>query len=175
MSGMNPFLEVAVEAALEAGGILTTEFARPPDISYKGEVDIVTQADRRSEQAIVARLRTRFPQHAIVAEEGGGSERDSPFRWHVDPLDGTTNFAHGYPCFAVSIGLEEAGELITGVIYQPISGELFTAAKGQGAFLNNKRIEVSRVPTLGTGLLATGFPSKKRGHSQNINYYWEYT
>ena len=109
---MNPFLEVAIEAALEAGGILTAEFARPVDISYKGEVDIVTQADRRSEQAIVARLRARFPKHAIVAEEGGGSESDSPFRWHVDPLDGTTNFAHGYPCFAVSIGLEDPGDLI---------------------------------------------------------------
>ena len=80
-------------------------------ITYKGEVDLVTQADRRSEQAIVTRLRTYFPKHAIVAEEGGGYETDSPFRWFVDPLDGTTNFAHGYPCFAVSMGLEEAGEL----------------------------------------------------------------
>ena len=94
---------------------------RPPKISYKGEVDIVTQADRRSEEAVVTRLRTHFPTHAIVAEEGGGQETDSPFRWLVDPLDGTTNFAHGYPCFAVSIGLEEAGELIVGAIYQPVT------------------------------------------------------
>ena len=175
MSGMNPFLEVAVEAALEAGGILTTEFARPPDISYKGEVDIVTQADRRSEQAIVTLLRTRFPKHAIVAEEGGGSERDSPFRWHVDPLDGTTNFAHGYPCFAVSIGLEEAGELITGVIYQPVSGELFTAVKGGGAYLNQKKIHVSAIEKLATSLLCTGFPSVKRSQNPNIHYYWDFT
>src|SRR5712691_13235411 len=142
---MNRFLEVAVDAAREAGAILMAEFDRPVKISYKGEVDIVTQADRRSEQAIVTRLRTHFPKHAIVAEEGGGSESDSRFRWHVDPLDGTTNFAHGYPCFAVSIGLEEDGELIVGVIYQPVTGELFTAIKGEGAYLNQKRIHVSKV------------------------------
>ena len=130
----NSYLEVAVEAALEGGAILLAEFAHPAKISYKGEVDIVTQADRRSEQAMVTRLRTHFPTHAIVAEEGGGYETDSPFRWHVDPLDGTTNFAHGYPCFAVSIGLEEDGELIAGAIYQPISKELFTAAHGEGAY-----------------------------------------
>src|ERR1700722_819816 len=106
---MNSFLDVAVETARGAGAILLAEFARPVKISYKGEVDIVTQADKRSEEAIVSRLRTHFPKHAIVAEEGGGSESDSPFRWHVDPLDGTTNFAHGYPCFCVSLGLEEAG------------------------------------------------------------------
>jgi myo-inositol-1(or 4)-monophosphatase len=175
MSSTNPFLEVAIEAAHEAGGILTTEFARPVDISYKGEVDIVTQADRRSEQAIVTLLRTRFPKHAIVAEEGGGSESDSPFRWHVDPLDGTTNFAHGYPCFAVSIGLEEAGELIAGVIYQPISGELFTAVKGGGAYLNQKKIHVSAIEKLATSLLCTGFPSVKRSQNPNIHYYWDFT
>src|ERR1700680_5217738 len=108
---MNSFLEVAIDAASEGGGICMGELDRPVKINYKGEVDIVTQADRRSEQAIVTRLRTHFPKHAIVAEEGGGSESDSRFRLHVDPLDGTTNFAHGYPCFCVSIGLEEACEL----------------------------------------------------------------
>jgi myo-inositol-1(or 4)-monophosphatase len=172
---MNPFLEVAIEAAREAGGILMKEFARPVSISYKGEVDIVTQADRRSEQAIVTRLRMHFPQHAIVAEEGGGTENESPFRWHVDPLDGTTNFAHGYPCFAVSIGLEEAGELITGVIYQPVSEELFTATKGDGAYLNQKKIHVSAIEKLATSLLATGFPSIKRAQNPNIHYYWDFT
>src|SRR3984893_4246941 len=172
---MNSFLEVAVEAAREAGGILMTEFDRPVKISYKGEVDIVTQADSRSEQAIVARLRTHFPKHAIVAEEGGGSESDSPFRWHVDPLDGTTNFAHGYPCFAVYLGLEEAGELIVGVIFQPVSGELFTAVKGEGAYLNQKKIEVSRIEKLATSLLCTGFPSVKRSQNPNIHYYWDVT
>src|SRR5690349_6300318 len=175
MTGTNPFLEVAIEAALEAGGILMTEFSRPVKISYKGEVDIVTQADRRSEQAIVSRLRTRFPKHAIVAEEGGGKESESPFRWHVDPLDGTTNFAHGYPCFAVSLGLEEAGELIVGVIFQPVSGELFTAVKGEGAYLNQRKIEVSRIAKLATSLLSTGYPSVKRAQNPNFSYYWDFT
>src|SRR5215472_1324713 len=162
---MNSHLDVAVETAREAGAILLAEFDRPVKISYKGEVDIVTQADRRSEEAIVSRLRSHFPKHSIVAEEGSGAESESPFRWHVDPLDGTTNFAHGYPCFAVSIGLEEAGELTTGVVYQPITGELFTAVKGEGAHLNQKKIEVSRVEKLATSLLATGFPSAKRAQS----------
>jgi myo-inositol-1(or 4)-monophosphatase len=171
----NPYLEVAVEAATEGGAILLEEFDHPAKISYKGEVDIVTQADRRSEQSVVSRLRTHFPTHAIVAEEGGGHETDSRFRWHVDPLDGTTNFAHGYPCFAVSIGLEEDGELIAGVIYQPISRELFTAARGEGAYLNQKRIRVSGIEQLATSLLATGFPSAKRSHSSNIQYYWDFT
>src|ERR1700730_10725064 len=172
---MNSFLEVAIDAAREGGGILMAEFDRPVKISYKGEVDIVTQADRRSEQAIVTRLRTHFPKHAIVAEEGGGSESDSPFRWHVDPLDGTTNFAHGYPCFAVSIGLEKAGDLIAGVIFQPVSGELFTAVKGEGAYLNQKKIHVSAIEKLATSLLATGFPSVKRSQNPNIHYYWDFT
>ena len=172
---MNDFLDVAVEAALEAGEILVSEFARPVQISYKGDVDLVTQADRRSEEAVVSRLRTHFPKHAIVAEEGGGLETSSPFRWFIDPLDGTTNFAHGYPCFAVSIGLEEAGELIVGVIYQPITRELFTSAKGEGAYLNRKRIQVSKIDRLATSLLVTGFPSVKRMQNPNIHYYWDFT
>jgi myo-inositol-1(or 4)-monophosphatase len=172
---MNPFLEVAVDAAREAGSILLVEFDRPVKISYKGEVDIVTQADKRSEQSIVTRLRTHFPKHAIVAEEGGGTENDSPFLWHVDPLDGTTNFAHGYPCFAVSIGLEEAGELIAGVVFNPVSGELFTAVKGEGAYLNQKKIHVSPIEKLATSLLVTGFPSVKRTQNPNIHYYWDFT
>src|ERR1700737_100973 len=172
---MNSFLEVAIDAAREGGGLLVEEFARPVKISYKGEVDIVTQADRRAEQAIVTRLRARFPKHAIVAEEGGGSESDSPFRWHVDPLDGTTNFAHGYPCFAVSIGLEEAGELIAGVIYQPISGELFAGVKGEGAYLNQKKIHVSAIGKLATSLLATGFPSEKRAKNPNLHSYGDFS
>src|SRR6266852_7098339 len=113
---MNPYLEVAVETAREAGALLLAEFDHPAKISYKGEVDIVTQADRRSEEASVTRLRTHFPKHAIVAEEVGGSESDSGFRWYVDPLDGTTNFAHGYPVWNVTLALEKDGELIAGVV-----------------------------------------------------------
>lgn len=172
---MNPYLEAALEAAYEGGRVLLSEFDHPPSISYKGEVDIVTQADRKSEQVVVTLLRTRFPKHAIVAEEGSGHESDSPFRWYVDPLDGTTNYAHGYPCFAVSIGLEEAGELTAGVVYQPVSQEMFSAVKGEGAYLNQKRIHVSRIERLATSLLCTGFPSAKRSHSPNIHYYWDFT
>jgi myo-inositol-1(or 4)-monophosphatase len=171
----NQFLEAAVETALEAGGILLSEFDHPAKISYKGEVDLVTQADQRSEEAIVGRLRTYFPQHSIVAEEGGGQEGDARYRWIVDPLDGTTNFAHGYPCFAVSIGFEEAGELQVGVIYQPITKELFTTSRGEGAYLNERRIQVSSIDCLSTSLLATGFPSTKRARNPNIHYYWNFT
>lgn len=171
----NQYLDVAVETAIEAGSILLSEFDHPAKISYKGEVDLVTQADRQSEEAIVARLRTYFPTHAIVAEEGGGQEGDARHRWIVDPLDGTTNFAHGYPCFAVSIGFEEAGELQVGVIYQPVTKELFTACRGEGAYLNEKRITVSSIERLSTSLLATGFPSTKRARNPNILYYWNFT
>ena len=173
---MNSFLDVAIETAREAGGILLAEFDRPVKISYKGEVDIVTQADRRSEQAIVSRLRTHFPKHAIVAEEGGGAESESPFRWHVDPLDGTTNFAHGYPCFAVSIGLEEAGELIVGVILP--AGERRAVHGRQGRRGIPESEENSRCPELkssSTSLLCTGFPSVKRAQNPNIHYYWDFT
>jgi myo-inositol-1(or 4)-monophosphatase len=173
---MNEFLKVAIETAQQAGAVLRREFERPKEISYKGEVDIVTESDRRSEAMIVARLRERFPGHAIVAEEGGGAvAAGAKYCWHVDPLDGTTNFAHGYPCFAVSIGLCEDGEPIAGVVFNPVSGELFTAARGEGAYLDEKPIRVSLVDKLATSLVATGFPTHQRKRSANINYYWEFT
>lgn len=172
---MSNYLEAAVETAREAGKILLAEFDRPQRIDYKGEVDLVTAADRRSEEFIVGRLRSYFPQHSVVAEEGGGETNGGRFCWYVDPLDGTTNFAHGYPCFAVSIGLVEQDEPLVGVIYNPFSGELFSAERGAGAWLNQKRLEVSRVERLATSLLATGFPSRKRTQNPNIRYYWEFT
>ena len=173
---MNEFLKAAIEIAREAGAILRTEFDRPKEISYKGEVDIVTESDRRSEALIVARLREHFPGHAIVAEEGtGGEAAGAKYCWHVDPLDGTTNFAHGYPCFAVSIGLVEDGEPIAGVVFNPVSNELFTAARGEGAYLNSERIRVSTVDKLANSLVATGFPTHQRKNSANMNYYWEFT
>jgi myo-inositol-1(or 4)-monophosphatase len=188
---MSQFLEVAMEAAREAGAILLAEFDRPKKITYKGEVDIVTESDRRSEETIVARLRSHFPKHAIVGEEGGAqggsasSTASAPQHcWYIDPLDGTTNFAHGYPCFAVSIGLAEnvrAGEgplvsdLATAVVYNPVAGEMFTAERGEGACLNQKRIHVSSIERLSAGLLATGFPVQKRTQNPNIHYYWNFT
>ncbi|MFZ0820346.1 MAG: inositol monophosphatase family protein [Candidatus Acidiferrales bacterium] len=192
---MNSYLEVAIEAAREAGGILLAELDRPVQIAYKGDVDIITQADKRSELAIVSRLRTHFPKHAIVGEEGGAQSATtaetsgSKFTWYVDPLDGTTNFAHGFPWFCVSIGLAVSApgegasgnaaagkeELLAGVVYQPVTQELFTAAKGEGAYRNNKRIHVSKIDKLATSLLGTGFPAHKRAQNPNIHYYWNFT
>jgi myo-inositol-1(or 4)-monophosphatase len=172
---MNEFLQAAIDAAREAGAILLAESTRPKEISYKGEVDIVTATDRRSEAAIVSRLRQQFPGHGIIAEEGGGNPSQAKYCWHVDPLDGTTNYAHGYPCFAVSIGLLEDAEPIVGAVFNPISNELFTAARGEGAYLNANRIHVSRVEALAHCLVSTGFPTDQRKQSANINYYWEFT
>ena len=169
------YLEAAIETAQEAGKILREEFDHPAQITYKGEVDLVTQADKRSEQAIVTRLTKYFPEHSIAAEEGTGHESGSEFRWHVDPLDGTTNFAHGYPCFSVSIALAQRGALLAGVVYNPFYDELFAAARGAGATLNGKRIFVSKVDKLATSLLCTGFPVHKRQANPNIHYYWDFT
>src|SRR3984957_10567369 len=161
---MNQFLNTAIEAAQEAGRIILAGHARPKEIIYKGDVDLVTETDRKSEAAIVARLRHDFPQHKIVAEEGSAKD-DLPasFVWYVDPLDGTTNFAHGYPCFAVSIGLLKDGEPIVGVVLNPVSNELFSATLGGGAFLNGRPIQVSKIEKLSTSLVATGFPVHNSG------------
>jgi myo-inositol-1(or 4)-monophosphatase len=174
--GMNStYLQAAIEIAREAGKILCAEFERPRQISYKGEVDLVTEADKRSEQAIVRRLTELFPEHSVAAEEGTGSEKASEFRWHVDPLDGTTNFAHGYPCFCVSIALAQRDEPIAGVVHNPFHNELFAAARGQGATLNSKPIRVSNVETLSTSLLCTGFPVQNRQLSPNLAFYGDFT
>jgi myo-inositol-1(or 4)-monophosphatase len=174
--GAARFLEAAVEIAREAGALLLREFDRPQKIAYKGEVDLVTEADKRSEEAILARLRSRFPRHAIVAEEGGRQTAEgSRYCWYVDPLDGTTNFAHGYPVFAVSLGLVEDGEPLAGAVFNPVSQEMFSAARGQGAYLNQKRIRVSQTSRLALSLLGTGFPSHKRTQNPNISYYWQFT
>ncbi len=138
-------------------------------------MDLVTQADRRSEQTIVARLSKYFPDHAIAAEEGHGKDHDAEFRWHVDPLDGTTNFAHGYPCFSVSLALAHRDEVLVGVVYNPIYEELFAGARGEGATFNGNKISVSNVSTLSTSLLCTGFPVHKRQASPNIHYYYDFT
>ena len=173
---MNEFLETAVEVARDAGRVLRAEFERPKKISYKGDVDLVTESDKHSEAIIVSKRRERFPSHAIVAEEGSrGAATGAKYCWHVDPLDGTTNFAHSYPCFAVSVGLLEDGEPIAGVVLNPIAGELFTAGRGEGAYLNGKPIQVSPVEKLAMSLVATGFPTHQRANNRNIYYYWDFT
>ncbi len=165
------YLETAAEIARESGALLATYFERRVAFEMKGEYDLVTEADRASEALVVERLRAHFPTHAIVAEEGGGTEGTSEYRWYVDPLDGTTNFAHGFPFFNVTLGLERAGELIVGVVYDPVRREMFTAERGGGAYLNNHRIRVSATQRLAASLFATGFPNQKRGKNPNIHFY----
>ncbi len=160
---METYLNTAVEIAREAGALLAQLFDHPHEISYKRPSDLVTDADRRSEALIVERLRTHFPEHAIVSEEGGGHETSSDYCWYVDPLDGTTNFAHGFPAFAVSLGLVYRHESIAGVVYDPVRKEIFSAERGAGSYLNHKRIRVSKVGSLSESLLATGFPPFSHG------------
>ena len=174
----------AAEIAQEAGALLRRYFERGVATEYKGDVDLVTEADRASERLITERLSAAFPDHGIYGEEGVRQRVESDYRWYVDPLDGTTNFAHGFPVFCVSLGLEhrpaglpagQDGTLVAGVIYDPTRDDLFVAEKGQGAWRNGSRIHVSATKHLAEALLATGFPSRKRHVSPNIHFYQEFT
>jgi myo-inositol-1(or 4)-monophosphatase len=167
------YLETAVDIAREAGALLAHYLERRIAFETKGEFDLVTEADRASERLVVERLRTHFPAHAIVAEEGGGHTSPSDYCWFVDPLDGTTNFAHGFPVFNVTMGLARAGEIVTGVVYDPMRQEMFTAERGAGAYLNNRRIRVSNTKKVSESLASTGFPSRKRHHNINIHFYYQ--
>jgi myo-inositol-1(or 4)-monophosphatase len=176
--------------AREAGGQLREFFAQGVETEYKGDVDLVTVADRTVEKLIRTRLGEQFPEHGVYGEEGTRERMEGEFRWYVDPLDGTTNFAHGFPQFCVSMGLEQRrgleqraqglgpgqdGVLVAGVIYDPMRDELYTAERGKGARLNGKPIHVSRIPVLAEALVSTGFPSRKRHSSPNIHFYHEFT
>jgi myo-inositol-1(or 4)-monophosphatase len=169
------YLSAATEIAREAGQILRHFSDRSVAVEYKGSFDVVTVADRTSEELVIRRLQERFPSHSIIGEEGGSVDNGSEYVWHVDPLDGTTNFAHGYPWFAVSIGLERNGEGIAGVVYNPITEELYAAEKGSGAYLNNRRIAVSPLDKLETGLFATGFPASNRKENINVYYFHQFS
>jgi myo-inositol-1(or 4)-monophosphatase len=170
---MPSYLETSVEIAREAGALLSKYFERRVTFELKGEHDLVTEADRASEQLVIERLSSHFPSHSIVAEEGGGHIGSSEYCWYVDPLDGTTNFAHGFPMYNITMALEQSGELIAGVIFDPEHNELFTAERGSGAYLNNRRIRVSKVNRLENTLVATGFPSRKRHENVNIHFYYQ--
>jgi myo-inositol-1(or 4)-monophosphatase len=163
------------QIAREAGALLMEHFHQRVKVEYKGEADLVTIADRKSEALIRQRIRQQWPGHDILGEEGGLQDTGSDFRWYVDPLDGTTNFAHGFPVFCVSLGLEYKGEIIAGVIFDPTRDELFTAAKANGAFLNQQAIRVSKTASLAESLVATGFPSHKRHKNPNIFFYHQIT
>ena len=169
------FVPAMAEIAREAGALLMGYFHRRVKVEYKGDVDLVTEADRASEALITKRIRERWPGHNIMGEEGTRSEQGSDYRWYVDPLDGTTNFAHGYPVFCVSLGLEHKDERVAAVIFDPTRDEMFTAEKGGGAFLNGRPIHVSTVDNLAECLVATGFPSHKRHQNPNIFFYHQIT
>lgn len=177
-------VDPASRIAREAGALLRDFYHKGVATEYKGDVDLVTEADRASEKLIVERLHTAFPAHGIYGEEGTRSHLESEYRWYIDPLDGTTNFAHGFPVFCVSMGLErrgagvrgsEDGEIVAGVVFDPLREEMFTAIKGNGAFLNGTRIRSSRTPVLAEALVATGFPSHKRHLNPNIHFYHQFT
>ena len=162
----------AIEAATRAGEYIKQRLGNFERIDYKSAFNLVTDVDKGSEELILSILRTAFPQDNILAEEGGGAAKSGGRRWLIDPLDGTTNFAHSYPFFSVSIGLEIDGILEVGVVFNPISGELFSAERGGGAFLNDKRIHVSDVPALDKSLLATGFPpDTAKAFNRNIESF----
>jgi myo-inositol-1(or 4)-monophosphatase len=167
------YLETAVDIAREAGALLSTYFERRVAFELKGQADLVTEADRASERLVVERLRSHFPSHSIVAEEGGDHKGSSGYTWHVDPLDGTTNFAHGFPIYNVTLGLEHDGEMVVGVVFDPSRQEMFTAERGAGSYLNNRRMRVSAAKRLSESLVATGFPSRVRHHNVNIHFYYQ--
>jgi myo-inositol-1(or 4)-monophosphatase len=152
------FLATAAEAALQAGAIQRSRYGQKVEIHHKGEIDLVTEVDRACEQAIVAFIRERFPEHDIVAEETALDRTGSRYVWFVDPLDGTTNFAHGYPFFCASVALTMSGERVAGAVYDCVKDELFTAERGVGAFLNGRRLRVSEAAALNDAMLITGFP-----------------
>jgi len=155
---MESFRDLAIRAAQKAGGILQTRLGRIKRIDYKGAVNLVTEMDFRSENIIVSEIREKYPGHGFLAEEKAQERTASPYRWIIDPLDGTTNYAHGFPVYSVSIALEKKGDIILGVVYDPSRDELFVAQKGKGARLNGRKIAVSSTSRLSRSLLATGFP-----------------
>lgn len=166
--------------AREAGALLMHYFHQHLKIEYKGDADLVTAADRASEALIRERIRAQWPGHDVLGEEQGLNDQGSDYRWYVDPLDGTTNFAHGYPVFCVSMGLEHrisetSATRIAAVVYDPTRDELFSAEQGKGARLNGEPLQVSKTAVLKESLLATGFPSHKRHKNPNIFFYHQIT
>ena len=156
-------LNFAISVARDAGNILVDKLGRALQVSNKGAIDLVTEADLASEKLIIERIRSHYPRHAILAEESGASNNNSDdsaaeWKWIIDPLDGTTNYAHGYPCFCVSIGVERAGKLELGVVYDPMRNEMFAAERGAGATLNDRPMRVSDVEELSRAMVCTGFP-----------------
>jgi myo-inositol-1(or 4)-monophosphatase len=171
----NDFVPAMSEIAREAGALLISHFQQHVKVEYKGDADLVTVADRKSEILIRERIRKQWPAHDVLGEEQGLVDTGSDYRWYVDPLDGTTNFAHGFPMFCVSLALEYKGRRVAGVIYDPTRDELFAAEQGSGAYLNEEAISVSNISNLAECLVGTGFPSHKRHKNPNIFFYHQIT
>jgi len=179
-SSQGSFIPAMSAIAREAGALLVRHFKQHLKIEYKGDADLVTAADRASEVLIRDRIRQNWPDHDVLGEEQGLNDQGSEYRWYVDPLDGTTNFAHGYPVFSVSIAVEHSppgdqARRIAGVVYDPTRDELFSAEQGKGARLNGEAIHVSQIAALKECLVATGFPSHKRHKNPNIYFYHQIT
>ena len=171
---MKDLKECAIEIAREAGIFLKDKLNSVHTIDYKGEINLVTEVDKISEEMITSKINALFPDHDILAEEFTDIDRGSDFRWIIDPLDGTTNYAHGYPYFCVSIALERLNTMTVGIVYDPMLDEMFVAEKGKGAFLNDREIHVSNTRGIIKSLLATGFPYDIREDSDNnLNYFNE--
>ncbi|MBN2687467.1 MAG: inositol monophosphatase [Deltaproteobacteria bacterium] len=169
---MSEYLDFALSIAREAGDVLMEYFHKEHTIDYKGRIDIVTDVDHRSEEVLISRITDAYPDHDIVTEESAGKRRGSRARWILDPIDGTTNYAHGFPFFCVSVALALEGEIRVAVINAPQLREEFSGEKGNGAFLNGTKIAVSMTETLAKSFLATGFPYDIAQDSyNNINYF----
>ena len=158
---------VLIEASTKAGKRTLEEFGKAQSVEFKGAIDIVTAMDKEAESIIIAEIRDNFPDHCIVTEESDLEENDSNLRWIIDPIDGTTNYAHGFPMYCVSIGFEKDGVVEEGVVYLPYLNEMFYAKRGEGAFLNDKKISVSTTSELDKSLVATGFPYDIRTSKDN--------
>jgi myo-inositol-1(or 4)-monophosphatase len=174
-------LHFAIQTARDAGRILTSRMGRALQVSNKGDIDLVTEADLASEKLIIDRIRSHYPRHSILAEESGATDGaanisgKSEWKWIIDPLDGTTNYAHGYPCFCVSIAVEREGKIEIGVIYDPTRDEMFAAERGQGATLNERPVRVSSIEDLNSSMLCTGFPYNVRERPNFVRDFANFT
>ena len=166
-------LAICEKAAASAGEVLRTLFGRTNHITKKGDIDLVTEADLESEKVILEMIRQKFPDDSILSEEAGEHSKQSDRTWIIDPLDGTTNFAHGFPFFAISIALQIKNEIVVGVVYNPVMNEYFEASRGAGTFFNKKPVKVSHTSELGESLLATGFPYDIHDHPQVVMELFE--
>jgi len=171
-------LNFATQLARDAGRVLADKFGRALQVSNKGDIDLVTEADLASERLIVERIRSYHPRHAILTEESGDVREaggaDAEHKWIIDPLDGTTNYAHGYPCFCVSVALEHRGRVVVGVVYDPTRDELFAAERGEGATLNGRRVRASDTDELNRALVCTGFPYDVRERGDFARHFRQF-